>query len=49
MRRLGILLKYLFWIALLGFLGLVAFSLVSDLPAPVEEITVPLDPPGAEP
>lgn len=43
MGRLGRLLKYLFWLALIGAAALAGFALVSDLPAPIEERTVPLD------
>lgn len=43
MGRLGRLLKYLFWLALIGAAALAGFALISDLPAPVEERTVPLE------
>ena len=49
MGRFGTVLKYLLLMALVGLIGLAGFSLVSDLPAPVREVTVPLDPPGTEP
>jgi len=42
MGRLGRLIKYLFWLALLGAVALSGYALVSDLPAPLEEVTVPL-------
>lgn len=47
MRTLGKILKFLFLMAILGIIGLGGFSLVSDLPAPEQEVIVELPlPPG---
>lgn len=43
---MGRVLKYLFWAVLAGFVGLVAYSALWELPAPTTEITVPLPVPG---
>jgi len=42
MGRLGVLLKYLVWLLVLGVLGLSAFAMLSDLPAPVRDVSRPL-------
>lgn len=46
MGRLGVLFKYLFWLVVLGTLGLSAFALLSDLPAPEHQIVRPIPMPG---
>lgn len=47
--RLGRVLKLMLWLALAGTVGLVGFAIVSELPAPVRQIEVPLDLPAARP
>jgi len=47
MGRLGVF-RYIFWLVLLGVLGLVGYALVSDLPAPVREVSVPIRVSGGE-
>ncbi|GMG81885.1 hypothetical protein LNKW23_10980 [Paralimibaculum aggregatum] len=39
---MGRLLKYVLWVVILGLIALVAYAALWELPAPVEEITVPL-------
>lgn len=46
MGRLGVMIKYLFWLLVLGMLGLTAFALLSDLPAPVRDVSRPIPLPG---
>ncbi|MGF1501712.1 MAG: hypothetical protein ACFBSD_07820 [Paracoccaceae bacterium] len=46
MRRLAILIKYLFWLALVAGVALVGYALISDLPAPVVEREVPIPMPA---
>ncbi|MGF1445440.1 MAG: hypothetical protein ACFBRM_04495 [Pikeienuella sp.] len=46
---MGRLLKYLFWALLAMLIGLVSYALVSELPAPTEERTVPLPLPAPAP
>ena len=43
---MGRLLKYLFLIALMAFLGLVAYAVLDDLPPPTKEVVVELPAPG---
>lgn len=43
---MGRALKYLFRIAILALLGLVAYAMLTDLPPPSKEIVVDLPPPG---
>ena len=43
---MGRLLKYLFFLALLGVAGVAVYALFADLPAPVREITRTLEPPA---
>ncbi|MEM1345824.1 MAG: hypothetical protein AAGI34_14770 [Pseudomonadota bacterium] len=46
MGRLGLLLKYLFWLLVLGLLVLTGIALLSELPAPVRDVQIPLPLPG---
>lgn len=39
---LGRILKYLFFLVILGLIGLAGFALFSDLPAPSSEVTEPV-------
>jgi hypothetical protein len=34
--------KYVVWLLMFGMLGLTAFALLSELPAPTREVSVPL-------
>ncbi|MEM7239167.1 MAG: hypothetical protein AAF317_19530 [Pseudomonadota bacterium] len=43
MRTLGFILRIAILLAFFGLIGLVAFALVSDLPAPERQIVVPLE------
>jgi len=45
MGRLRIL-KAIFWLLLIGVLGLSGYALLSDLPAPVREASAPITLPG---
>ncbi len=45
---MGRLLKYLFWAMLAGLVALVVYALVSELPAPTEEVIRPLPLPEGE-
>ena len=44
---MGRALKYLFLIALLGLLGLVAYAMLDDLPPPTRDVVVELPAPGS--
>ena len=48
MGRIGTLIKYLALLAVLGGLALVVYALLSELPAPTREVTVPLPLPGED-
>ncbi|WP_290737502.1 hypothetical protein [Amaricoccus sp.] len=37
-------LKGLLWLVVLGAIGLAGFALLSDLPAPTREISLPVEP-----
>ena len=39
-------LKYLFYIAVLGTLGLAAYAMLADLPPPTKDVVVDLQSPG---
>jgi len=41
---LGRILKYLFFLVILGMIGLAGYALFSDLPAPTAEVVEPVDP-----
>lgn len=41
---MGRLIKYLFYLVVLGAIGVAGFALVSDLPAPTETKVVPVTP-----
>lgn len=43
MRTLGFILRIAILLAFFGLIGLVAYALVSDLPAPERQVIVPLD------
>ncbi len=43
---MGRLLKYLFYLLVLGFIGLVGFAIFSDLPAPQTDVTIDVTPSG---
>lgn len=45
---MGRLLKYLFYLLLLGALGLAVYALIAPLPAPTERRVVPVTPPAFE-
>ena len=45
---MGRALVYLFRIAVLGVLGLVAYALLADLPPPTEDVVVELPPPAGQ-
>lgn len=45
---MGRVIKLLFQIAVLGFLGLAAYALVADLPAPVRDVEKRLPVPGQD-
>lgn len=45
--RMGRALKYLFRIAVLAMLGLVAYAMLDDLHPPTKEVVVDLEVPGA--
>ncbi|MHA3913529.1 hypothetical protein [Halovulum sp. GXIMD14793] len=40
---MGRVLKYLFYLAVLAALAVVGYALVFDLPAPQEEVSIPID------
>lgn len=40
---MGRLVKYLFYVVVLAAIGLVGYALVSDLPAPREDVEKPVD------
>ena len=44
---MGQLVKYLFYLAVVAFLGLIVFAYVGDISAPQTEVTVPVEPNGS--
>lgn len=38
--------KYLFYLVVLGVLGLTGYALISDLPPPTNRVVVPVSPPA---
>lgn len=42
-HKLGRILKYLFFLILIGLMGLAGYALFSDLPAPAVEIVKPVE------
>jgi hypothetical protein len=42
-QPMGRLFKYLFYLLVLGVIAFLAFSIFSDLEAPVQEIEIPID------
>lgn len=44
---MGRAIKYLFYLAVLGFLGLAAYAMFDDLPPPTEDVTIELELPSA--
>ncbi|MEM0988210.1 MAG: hypothetical protein AAGK00_04975 [Pseudomonadota bacterium] len=45
---MGRALKYLFYLVVLGFLGLVAYAMLTELPPPTKDVTIELPLPDAE-
>ena len=43
---MGRALKYIFYIAVLGTLGLAAYAMLADLPPPTKDIVVDIKPPA---
>ena len=41
-------LKYVAWLLVIGVLGLAGFALLSELPAPVREVSAPIALPGED-
>lgn len=41
---MGRLIKYIFYLIVLGGIGLTGFTLFSDLPAPTTEVVIPVEP-----
>lgn len=42
-------LKYLFWLAVLGALGLAGYAILADLPPPTRDVVVDVAPPLDKP
>ncbi|MEM6621735.1 MAG: hypothetical protein AAF674_05855 [Pseudomonadota bacterium] len=45
---MGRALKYLFYLVVLGFLGLSAYAMLTELPPPTKDVTIELPLPAAE-
>lgn len=45
---MGRLIKYLFWIAVLGALGLAAYAMLAELPPPTEKVVIELPSPQGQ-